>query len=203
MRKLLIPLLLFLSLSCKSETVLLTNSNHYFLDTEVSDFSVAMTLSTLQRLDKELPAGQPLYLVLKTPGGSVIAGMDLIRGVKHLSRPITTISIQSISMGFQIVEALGDRLIVSDGIMMTHPIAGVCAGRPVQVSSCLDFMTQLADTLDVQVAKRMNMSLASYKAASSEEWFTVGQGAIDSNMADRIVTIKCDEEMNSKDRCPY
>ncbi len=203
MRELFLILTLLLSLSCTAAQVKLTAKNHYFLFTQVDQISTAIALSELRRLDKALPAGEPLYLVLRTPGGSVIAGMDFIRASLHLSRPITTITIQSMSMGFQIVQNLGRRLIVHDGIMMTHPIAGRCEGRVAEIVSCVNMMVQLALSLDVLAARRMSMSLTEYQRLSSEEWYTVGQKAIDVNMADAIVVIKCDEELNKRDRCPY
>lgn len=203
MSKLLILCSLFLSLSCSAATIKLTEKNHHFLNSQVDEFSMAIALADLQRMDKELPKGEPLYLVLKTPGGSVIDGMEFIRAVKHLSRPVTTITIYSMSMGFQIVEALGERLIVSDGIMMTHPIAGTCKGRIPDIKSCLDFMSSLAVNLDRQVAKRMSLPLLEYQRLSSDEWFEIGQDAVQKNMSDRVVRIECSKEMNLIDRCPY
>ena len=165
---------------------------------------MSIAIAELQRLDKVLPANKELYLVMKTPGGSVIDGMDLIRAVSHLRHKVVTVSIHAISMGFQFAQALpGPRYVLSTGIIMTHPIAGGCQGRAIEVESCLNFMRELAQSLDVIAAARMKMSLADYQKKSSEEWWAVGQGAVDLGMADEVVDIKCDSSLNDKDRCPY
>lgn len=202
MRKMLVLILLLFSVSGFSKTIYLNPNNHYFLNESVNDFSMKMATSMLEALDKKLPRGLPLYLVLKTPGGSVIAGMEFISAMKQLSRPIVTVSIQSISMGFQIVQALGPRYVVTHGIIMTHPISGSCQGRIPAIQSCLEFMTELANSLDRIAAERMRMSLKEYQRKSSEEWWTVGVGALESNMADTVVSIKCNDKLLEKGVCP-
>ncbi len=205
MQKLLILLAMVLSLSCQANTTIKLNErNHAFFDTEVDRNSVAIILSELQRKDKLLSPSEDLYLVLKTPGGSVIHGMFFINAIKHLKHKLHTITIVSASMGFQIVQASpGKRYILNTGIIMTHPIAGGCEGRPGAIAACLGFMIQLAESLDRIASERMGMSLESYQKQSSEEWWAVGQGALDFNMADEIVSIQCDSNMNFQDRCPY
>lgn len=195
---------MLLSLNCQAKTIRLNQNNHYFLDTGVNIFSVAIATAELQRLDKVLPDNQVLYLVLKTPGGAVIAGMDFIRAMSQLRHKVATISIHAMSMGFQFVQALpGPRYVVDTGILMTHPISGTCEGRVEDVESCLRFMRALALPLDVVSAARMKLSLDSYRKKAATEWWAIGQGAVDLNMADEVVDIKCDADMNSKDRCPY
>ncbi|HEY5688562.1 MAG TPA: ATP-dependent Clp protease proteolytic subunit [Yeosuana sp.] len=180
----------------------MTPDNHYFLNDNVNKFTMVMALSQLEAMDKALPEGEPLYLVLKTPGGSVIAGMEFISAVKQLSRPVITVTIQSISMGFQIVQSLGKRLVIAHGIFMTHPIVGTCRGRPVRIESCLNGLIQLANSMDVIAADRMSLPLKIYQKRSSEEWWSIGPGAIEDRMADEITEIRCNKVMMDKGSCP-
>ena len=47
----------------------------------------------------DLPAGEPLYLYLETPGGSITAGESLIQTALGLGREIKTVNNFSASMG--------------------------------------------------------------------------------------------------------
>lgn len=203
MKKLLLLMSLFLSLSCGARTVKLNSENHAFLKTQVSSYSVQEIIAKLRELDASLPKGEPLYLVLKTPGGSVLAGRDLINATKQLSRPVTTITIESASMGFQIAQELGERLIVDYGLTMMHQISAGCQGTLSEINNCVKIVTFLFDYANKKAAARIGLSVKDYVDRINIEWFEMGIGAVKAKLMDALVSIKCDKDLIDSGNCPY
>jgi ATP-dependent protease ClpP protease subunit len=104
-----------------TKEIALTKDNFVVMDKEFTAESSAEIAIKLRAADRKLPAGQPLYLILNTPGGSIFAGLELIENINSMSRRVDTITIFAASMGFQTVQQLkGIRYIVGNGTLMSH-----------------------------------------------------------------------------------
>lgn len=117
-------LLCLISTPALSKTIILTNKNTVSLSGPIDGRLVAKVFSEIQDLDTENENKDPIYLFLNTPGGSIQAGFELIDNTKQINRPVHTITKFSASMGFQIVQNLGDRYILGNGAMMSHEAHG-------------------------------------------------------------------------------
>jgi ATP-dependent protease ClpP protease subunit len=144
-----------------------------------------------------------LYLFLNTPGGSIQAGLELNEALNGIGRPVDTITLFAASMGFQIAQNLGERLILKNGILMSHRAAGGFEGsfggqQPSQMDSRYQFWLDRIRELDEQTVKRTNgkQTYASYiKEYANEMWLT-GTKAVSEGYADRVVKIKCDSSLS-------
>ena len=124
MRTLLLSLLL-LPFICNSATkTKLEESNHIYLNQAFKPATVAGVMEEALRKDSELEEGKPIYLVLYSPCGSIVAGRELINFLKGLGRDVHTISLFATSMGFHTAQSLGKRYSLPNGTLMTHKARG-------------------------------------------------------------------------------
>jgi ATP-dependent protease ClpP protease subunit len=109
MRLLLILAMLMTASLTMAKEIKLTKDNVLVLDQAFTGPSVAKLIQEARQKDADLKSGYPMYLFLNTPGGSIQAGLELIEALKGLNRPIHTITLFAASMGWQLLQHLGDR----------------------------------------------------------------------------------------------
>lgn len=195
------------------ETIVLSNENTIVLDSQVDGESAAAVIGKAKSLDGALSSGlkgplginkdKPLYLFLNTPGGSVQSGLEIVEALRGLGRPVNTITMFSASMGFQLVQNLDKRLILENGVLMSHRAVGQFAGEfggqsPSQVESRFHLWMKRLTEMDEQTVKRTGgkQTLESYqKQYSSELWLT-GRESVEKGYADEIVKVKCDKSLD-------
>lgn len=196
-----------LSKTTAPDTIFLTKDNTIVLDSEVTGESTAAVIAKAYELDDAMNTGiknslsstKPLYLFLNTPGGSIQSGLELIEALKGLGRPVNTITLFAASMGWQIAQNLDDRLILKNGVLMSHRAAGEFAGsfggtQPSQMDSRYQLWLDRVKELDEQTVKKTNgkQTYDSYTKQYSNEMWLTGNKAVTQGYADRVVTVKCD-----------
>lgn len=194
----------------KPETVVLSSENTIVLNTEVDGDSVAKVISQAKALDYKLGGvsesfgkKKPLYVFLYTPGGSIQAGLEMIEALRGLGRPVNTITLFAASMGFQIAQSLDERLILQNGILMSHHAAGGFEGSfggvsPSQVDSRYQLWIDRIRELDEQTVKRTNgkQTYDSYIKQYDHEMWLTGTKSVEQGYADRVVLVKCDRTLS-------
>jgi ATP-dependent Clp protease protease subunit len=192
----------------RDETVVLTSKNVLILDSEVNESSTAKIMQEALELDANLPANKPLYLVMETPGGSVDSGLALITTLKGLGRPVHTITMFAASMGFQIAQNLNDRLILPDGVLMSHHARGGIQGefggaKGSQIEKRMKMMTDLIERMDKQTVVRTKgkKTLEQYQSEYENELWALSESAVQNGYADRVVIPKCAKDLSgTKDK---
>jgi len=205
MIKLILSIVL-LSSTAMAETRVVTieDSNSATMSTRFDDRSVEKVLNKIYKIDRSLPKGEPIYLVLNTPGGSVISGLRMFDAINALDREVHTITMKSISMGFHTVQALGKRLITPSGVMMSHPISGGTKGTMGIQESRTSFWVRVSKAMDTTVVNRTNgkWSLEKYKQTIISEYWAFGKEAVEDGFADEVVLAKCGKSIKIKN-CPF
>lgn len=199
----------------KSSSLVLKKSNTIVLNDQVDDLSVAKVTAQAYALDAALPKGEPIYLVLSTPGGSITAGLEMIANLNALGRKINTITIFAASMGFQTVQGLnGDRLILKFGELMSHKascggsgscFSGEFGGKePSQVTSRYQYWVSKIRELDEQTVARTKgkQTLESYQDAYENELWVSGKAAVELGYADEVVSPRCDKSLSGTKDVP-
>jgi ATP-dependent protease ClpP protease subunit len=185
--------------------ITLSKNNTLVLGGVIDGNSVGEAISKAKKLDKGTYFGssKPIYLFMNTPGGEIQSGIELMEAFRGLNRHINTVTLFAASMGFQVVQGLGERLVLQNGVLMSHRASGGFEGSfggqsPSQVENRLNFWTRRLTEMDLQTVKRSKgkQTLESYqKAYANELWLTGGQ-AVDGGYADRIVAVKCDSSLD-------
>jgi ATP-dependent Clp protease, protease subunit len=198
------PFSSFIGTSSDQDVVVLSKSNTITLNGEIDGETAATVIAQA----KAFPANgfmkrKPIYLFLNTPGGSIQTGLEMIEALNGLGRPVETVTLFAASMGFQVVQNLGTRFILRNGILMSHRAQGQFSGyfggkQGSQIDKRYSFWHDRLEELDLQTVKRTNgkQTLETYQAAYADELWLTGQQAIAGGYADRIVTLRCDSSLN-------
>lgn len=190
--------LLIFSISAEElKQIVLTKKNTVIMRERFSGSSVAKIQDQLLTLSGNLDTDDEIYLVLDTPGGSVIAGMSLIDTVKAIPQKVNTITLFAASMGYQTVQNLGTRYIVPSGILMSHraSLGGLSGQLDGEIESRLNFYKDITGALDAIAAKRVGISLEDYKKLILNEYWAGAFKSVKENHADEIITAKCSKSL--------
>ena len=182
-------------------TLKLTTDNTITLNGPVTNKSVQEVELAAKELDATLKSGYPIYLVLNTPGGSIQSGLELIEFLNSLNRPVRTVTIFAASMGWQIVQHLGNRYILNYGVLMSHKASGGFSGEfPGQLDSRLSFWKRRLYLMDkVTVARtKGKQTLKSYYGMMENELWLGGQDSVRLGYADRVIKMSCSKQLADK-----
>lgn len=184
-----------------TNTITIDKSNLIVLFGEVSVQSVHEVMQKAHELDSDPQAvleKRPIYLFLRTPGGDVEAGLDLIVYLHGLRRPVHTITAFAASMGFHLAQNLGTRYMTESGTLMSHHarggVSGELGGLPgSQLEKRLQYWKDRLEIMDLVVVSRTlgKQSLRSYREAYENELWLTPYRAIREGYADEIIDVRC------------
>lgn len=176
----------------EDKPIVLEMGNTIVLNDAFDGGTVAKVLKDAMDKHYKLRAGEPMYLFLDTPGGEIVSGQHLISALKGLGREVKTVTSFSASMGFMTTQALGERLIMRDGILMSHRAAGGVSGQfNGELETRLTFWKKYIGLLNETAAKRIGITVDELEAKHKDEWWTVGEDAVKQHTADRVVDVRC------------
>jgi ATP-dependent protease ClpP protease subunit len=194
----------------KVKKIVLTSDNTLVLNDVVNGETVAGVITKAKELDssgnllgKVGVARDHIYLYVRSPGGEIQTGLEMLEALKGLNRPVDTITAFGASMAFQTVQQLGKRYITRSGVLMSHRAAGGFEGsfggqRPSQIDSRKALWESRLDEMDQDTVNRTNgkQTLASYQKAYDNELWVTGTQAVDQGYADEVVQVSCDASLS-------
>lgn len=197
-------------------SVTLSASNLIVLNGEVNDENTAAVISKAKELcntansgvAKKVGLGKEtrLKLWLYTPGGSIQSGLELVEALNGLGCPVDTVTLFAASMGWQIAQNLGERLILKNGVMMSHHATGQETGEfggsvRTQMENRQQLWLDRIKELDEQTVKRTSgkQTYESYTKEYDHEMWLTGTKSVAEGYSDRIVTVNCDATLNGVD----
>lgn len=145
-----------------------------------------------------LNGGEEIFLVLDTPGGSVSDGALFIDTINALDIKISTVTIFAASMGYITAQNLnGKRYIIPSGTLMSHraSIGGIGGQLPGEANTRLKYYAEYVDRLSEIAAKRVGISYKKYMKLIQDEYWVVGQNAVDNGHADEVADVVCSKEL--------
>ena len=170
--------------SMQVQTVNASGANIIYLNAPIMSESVQYTIDQL----KELGANATVYLVIESPGGSVVDGARLIDYIKFSGQNIITVCDNfCASMAFQIFEVGKRRLMAPKAILMAHPASGEAMGTIENMHELIKMFKLYVDRLDADVAARIGMPYAQFKALVANNIWVETPEALDMKLADGVV----------------
>jgi ATP-dependent protease ClpP protease subunit len=185
---------LLVSFSAQAKNIELTSYNHCTVATQVDFESMqAAKLCLAKQIAKRKFTDYPLYLVLDTPGGSILEGLRFIEWAKTVPN-LHTVSIYAASMGAFTMQALpGKRYVLETSFVMFHRARGTFKGQfeGGELETQLILWKKIVRGMEQTSANRIGISLKSYKQKVVNEWWLYGRDSIKAGVADEVVTVTC------------
>lgn len=180
-----------------TETIRLEKKNTVSLREEYDESSTDAVKAKLIELSNTLPAKEPIYLFLNTPGGSVVSGSNLITVIHGIKNPVHVIAQFAASMGYLTTQGTtGKRYVTPDGILMAHrAYLGVEGQTPGEIGTRLAFFQKTVDDLAAMAAARTGITAEAYQAKVVKEYWVQGQHAVDDHQADAVVNVSCSADL--------
>lgn len=171
----------------------LTHDNTVVLRGPVTGASVDKVVTHLMESDSD-----NLYLYLDTPGGSVIDGERLIQTIHALERTgkqVTVVASMALSMGFDILQYSGTRLITKGAILMQHQMASRVSGNVMSMNELMTFTNYIYNSTCEHQAHRLGMTVEQFKIRVNDEWWMYGKQGLENNAADDEALVLCTSEL--------
>lgn len=152
---------------------------------------IMQNLKTIQQWDDGVT---PIYLMIKSPGGSVPAGMKFIKHLQKVDSPIITICNEGCYSMAAILMQVGDqRYMTTNAIQMHHKAWGYINDDIENIVKWATQSLQMELWLSKLVADRVGLSLENYRELMKDEYWIGARAAVHKNFADSIVQVKISE----------
>jgi ATP-dependent Clp protease protease subunit len=132
----------------------------------------------------------PIYIVLNSPGGSVLDGAAVITALESAKGPVYTVCNQMCaSMAAMIFEHGTQRFAVDRSFIMMHPASGGAQGEVDKMVSRLTAVQRYVGKMEAFIANRAGISFERYKQLSGIEFWIDSEDAVNNGLADKVVAI--------------
>lgn len=137
-----------------------------------------------------------MNIYFHTPGGSVIALAGMARIMKNSDIKFTCVASFAASAGFMLFQHCDKRLLLSDGILMSHNWAGGFRDEAPRILTLFNAVQSLVDDLESVAISKMNVNATEYAALiNSNLWMPAGL-ATKYNAIDGIAgRVSCSDEL--------
>lgn len=155
----------------------------------VVNYNAKLVADQIREFNKE--SDQPIYLIIDSPGGSVVAGANLIAAMQASRLPVITICYNlCASMGAMIHQYGDRRLAVDKSLIMFHPAYSTLQGNVDVIHSFTRTLVRYIGKIELDVAKRLKMSYSQYKATTVNELWLDSEDALSLKVIDGIVDVE-------------
>jgi ATP-dependent Clp protease protease subunit len=137
-----------------------------------------------------LESNDPIYIILDSPGGSVVDGNMLVSAIEASKAPVYTICHRMCASMAAVIHQYGTkRMMIDRSILMFHPASAGTQGTVEQMKSFSDFLNAYINKTERYIAKRSKMDYDTYKARiQAEVWIDAEDSTLE-GFNDEIVSI--------------
>lgn len=187
------------------DVLVLERGSFVGLTEDVNVESASKFIKAILSVPKEVAQ---VTVYIDSPGGDILAGLRMVEAARAVkaTRPGLRVScfIQSAaSMAFVLVQTVCDERVVGPtSILMMHQAGIGMQGKWGEIQSRSLLIKQIVDWLEQETASRLGLSLRKYRDTVVNDWWLVGQVAVDSKAADRVGLVTCSPELVAANGCP-
>lgn len=138
----------------------------------------------------------PIYLILTSPGGSVIAGAEIINAITQSKAPIYTICRAFCASMASMIHQYGTKRYVTDrSLIMFHPASTGAEGKVNEISNYINSTKNFVTKIEVEVSRRLGLSIAEYQTKVGDEWWIDSDEALQAKVVDNIISLDLNPEL--------
>jgi len=187
MKKILLSFLLAVSTTFAVETsekapktITIDNTRAVLIKGPVDSYNMEYAIKSLNEFASD--STKPVYLVLNSPGGSVLDGFELVNTLEVLeSKKIETICVvetMAYSMAAILATYCSKTYIHKFASLMYHPASYGISGSVTKINTRVNFTNNYLHILSKDVAKRLKMTVEAYEAKVHDEWWLTAEEAL-------------------------
>lgn len=175
------------------DMVELQEGNHVSIKGEINEESMSKAIVEIGNIESD-----EVLIFLCSPGGSVLAGNNLIQKMNYLrqkGKTFTCVADQAASMAFAIFQACDNRYVTPSSILMQHQMSVGLQDQYENLKNrivLLDAINQQAVTTQ---ANRIGLSVEEFKKKVLSDWWLYGETGVFENAADKMVQVGCSLEL--------
>ncbi len=154
----------------------------------VSDDSVQPVIEELAAA----PSNSRVHLTIDSEGGSVGAGLGLIRAMRSAQRRnvlvVCTVDGMAASMAAVVLQVCDARLMTKGSLLLFHSVSSECSGNAVSIKRCAGELQAWDRMLAILAASKMNISLDEYlRRVDGRDYVLSPYEAVDLGAADAVL----------------
>lgn len=158
------------------------NKIFLFGEVDAGAQAVADRIVALSRKNK------PIYLIIDSPGGSIIHGGAIVAALETSAVPVYTVCLRLCASMAAIIHSYGTfRYMFPRSVLMYHPASGGFQGDFNQIESRYNFFKRYMEKFEIDVAKRANMSISEFNRYRNSEFWMDADDAVKYKFADKII----------------
>lgn len=177
--------------SYTSTLIKLKKDNFVSLREQITQDSSSRLLAKLNLIESKHDI---LYIYINSPGGDVMAGLEIINYIKSMQeqdKKIICIAHNAMSMAFVIFQYCSSRYILYSSTLMQHQMSLGVKGKLYDINSRLNYLNTLETQLNQDQANRLNISLDNFTRLIANDWWLYSSNIIHNNAADKIISLYC------------
>ncbi len=167
----------------------LLNDRIVFLSDEVNDVTASLVVAQLLFLESQDP-DKDISLYIKSPGGSITAGMAIYDTMNYIKCDVSTICIgMAASMGAFLLAAgaPGKRLALPNSEIMIHQPLGGMQGQATDIKIHADRIIRIRQTLNEILAKVTGKTVEQIARDTERDNFLSAAEAKDYGLIDKVI----------------
>jgi ATP-dependent Clp protease protease subunit len=166
----------------------LSNGRIVYLFGEINEQSGPEAVHDILKLGDST---KPMYILINSPGGSVLSGASIISAMEAAKGPVVTVCVQlCASMAAMIHQYGTSRTMLNRAFLMFHPATGGVEGEVDKSFSRLGTIKRYIGKMEENAASRSHMDYKEYKYRSGIEMWLDSEDALETKFADKIVYVR-------------
>ena len=160
-----------------------------FIDEEVTDHTASLVVAQLLYLEAEDPE-KDINVYIKSPGGSVTAGMAIYDTMRYVKPDICTICMGlGASMGSFLLSSgtKGKRFALPNAEIMIHQPLGGASGQATDVKIHTEWLLKTREKLNRILAENTGRDLETIEKDTERDNFMSAEEAVEYGLIDKVV----------------
>lgn len=181
-----------------NKTVAATSKKKVVTNLNLSEEQVVYITDTIdegaekiaEEITKKSKKGKPLYLLISSPGGSVMDGALIISAIEASSVPVYTVCKNLCASMAAVIFSYGtERYMVDRSILMFHPAAGGVRGTLEEMQSLLGTITLYVNKMNYYIAQRANLTPEVFQTMWVSQLWMDAETSLQKKFSDKIVNL--------------
>lgn len=150
--------------------------------------SVANAIESIQQLNKE--GSEDIWLLLDSPGGSVLDGARLISVMESSKAHVNTVCMRLCASMAAMTHSYGFKRYSTDrAILMYHPASGGASGQIPNMLSLIGTIQRYVDKMNANVIKRSKIPADEFNRAVAYELWVDAEDSLQKGLIDGIASL--------------